>query len=168
VSKRELVSGYLPQGKVRQGGGEVDQPVTTQPERQGGEQPKTPGDQSTLQLLRSISNDTVTLVRKEVELARQEIVEALVARGKAAAALAAAGVVGLYILAFLGLAAAAALDNVVRPWASRLIVAGGLLLVAGGAAMFGVRRIKRPSMMPEETKRTVKEDVEWAKAQLKR
>jgi hypothetical protein len=148
----------------------VEQPVTTQPERKGGpeDQPKTLSDQSTLQLLRSISGDTVTLVRKEVELARQEIVEALVARAKGAAALAAAGVMGLFILAFLGLAAAAALDNVVRPWASRLIVAGGFLLVAGGASIFGIGRMKRPSMAPEETRRTVKEDVEWARAQLKR
>jgi hypothetical protein len=49
-----------------------------------------------------------------------------------------------------------------------LIVGGVFLLVAGGAAMFGLRRMKTPPMAPEETKRTVKEDVEWAKAQLKR
>jgi len=148
----------------------VDQPVTVQPERKGEAvgQPRAPSDQSTLQLLKSISGDTVTLVRKEVELARQEILEALLSRAKAVAALAVAGMMGLFILAFLGLAAAAALDNVVRPWASRLIVAGGFLLVAGGAAMFGAGRLKRPSLAPEETKRTVKEDVEWAKAQLKR
>jgi hypothetical protein len=155
---------------VRQGGGGVDQRVTDHPEMPGGSkaQRDATGDRSTLQLLRSISGDTVTLVRKEVELARQEIVEALTARAKAAAALAAAGVMGLFILGFLGLAAAAALDNVVRPWASRLIVAGGFLLLAGGVAMFGVGRMKRPPMAPKETKRTVKEDVEWARAQLKR
>jgi hypothetical protein len=148
----------------------VDQPVIAQPEMPGGppQEGKATGDQSTLQLLKSISYDTVTLVRKEVELARQEIVEALVARAMAAAALAAAGLMGLFILGFLGLAAAAALDNVVQPWASRLIVAGGFLLLAGGGAMFGIGRMRRRSMAPEETKRTVKEDVEWAKAQLKR
>jgi putative superfamily III holin-X len=42
------------------------------------------------------------------------------------------------------------------------------LLVAGPAAMVGLRRMKQPSITPEETKRTVKEDVEWAKEQLKR
>jgi hypothetical protein len=40
--------------------------------------------------------------------------------------------------------------------------------MAAGAALFGLRRMKKPSLAPEETKRTVKEDVEWAKAQLKR
>jgi hypothetical protein len=34
--------------------------------------------------------------------------------------------------------------------------------------MFGIARMRRPPMTPEETKRTVKEDLQWAKAQLKR
>jgi hypothetical protein len=125
-------------------------------------------EHSVLELVKSISTDTVALVRKEVELARQEVVEALTARVKAVAALAAAGVMGLFILGFLGLAAAAGLDNVMRPWASRLIVAGGYLVLAVGAGLFALGRAKRPPLVPEETKRTVKEDVEWAKAQLKR
>lgn len=127
-----------------------------------------PSDRSTAELLRSIGTETTALFRKEVELAKQEIVEAVTARLKAAGAAAAAGMLGLFVLAFLGLAAAAALDNVVRPWASRLIVAGGYLLLAGMGGLFALRRMKHPPMAPEETVRTVKEDVEWAKAQLKR
>jgi hypothetical protein len=92
----------------------------------------------------------------------------VVARLKGAAAFAAAGILGLLALAFMGAAAAAALDLVLAAWASRLIVAGGFLLLALGGAMFGLRRMKAPPMAPTETKRTVKEDVEWAKAQLKR
>jgi putative superfamily III holin-X len=125
-------------------------------------------DRSTIDLVRSMAGDVGTLVRKEVELARQETVEALTARAKAAGALAAAGVVGLIAVVFLGLAAAVALDGVIRPWASRLIVAAAFLLLTLGAALFGIRRMKRPPLAPEETKRTIKEDVEWARAQLKR
>ena len=128
----------------------------------------TAGGRSLTSLLRSIANDTTTLVRKEVELARHELVEALTARVKALAALSVAGILGLFVLAFLGLAAARALDGVLRPWASRLVVAGVFLLLAGIVALFGARRAKVPPMAPEETKRTVKEDVEWAKAQLRR
>jgi hypothetical protein len=79
-----------------------------------------------------------------------------------------AGVLGLFVIGFLGLAAAHALDLVMEPWASRLIVAGGLLLVAAIAGLVGLRVMKKRSIAPEETKRTVKEDVEWARAQLKR
>ena len=53
-------------------------------------------------------------------------------------------------------------------WAAFLIVAGVFLLLALGAVLFAKLRMKRPPMAPEETKRTVKEDVEWAKAQLRR
>jgi len=130
--------------------------------------PKEFEEQSTPQLVRSIASDTSTLVRKEVELAKQEITEAVMARVKASGALAGAGVMSLYGLLFLGVAAGAALSLVLATWLAFLIVAAGFLLLAGGAAMFGLVRIKRPPLAPEETKRTVKEDVEWARAQLKR
>jgi uncharacterized membrane protein YqjE len=133
------------------------------------EAPSTPpGKQSTIGLVRSIAADSSTLVRKEIELARLEIMEAIRARVVGAAALGAAAVFGLLLVIFLGAAAAAALDLVFARWLSRLIVAGGFLLMAAVAAMFGLRKMKKPPIAPEETKRTVKEDVEWAKAQLKR
>jgi hypothetical protein len=133
------------------------------------EAPSTPPEQqSTIGLVRSIATDTSTLVRKEIELARQELTEAVKARVVGAAALGAAAIFGLLLVIFLGAAAAAALDLVFARWLSRLIVAGGFLLMAGAAAMFGLRKMKRPPLAPEETKRTVKEDMEWARAQLKR
>jgi hypothetical protein len=125
-------------------------------------------EQSTVEIMRSIATDSATLVRKEMELARHEIVEAVSARIQAALAAATAGVLGLMALAFFALAAAAGLDNVMRPWASRLVVAGAFAVLAVGALAFGALRAKRAPLAPEETKRTVKEDVEWAKTQLKR
>jgi hypothetical protein len=47
-------------------------------------------------------------------------------------------------------------------------VGGVFLLLAGAAFLFGKARMRSPSFSPEETKRTVKEDVVWAKQQLKR
>ena len=125
-------------------------------------------EQSTLQLVRSIATDTGALVRKEVELARQEILEAVVARAKAVAAFGTAGVFGLLGLIFGCVAALTGLSIVVAPWLAALIVMGSLFGLAGIAAMFGLLRIKRPPITPTETVRTVKEDVEWARAQLKR
>ena len=127
-----------------------------------------PSQQSMPELVRSIATDTSTLLRKEMELGKQEIVEAVTARLKAAGSLAAVGLLFMFMLIFLALAGAAALDLVLPSWASRLIVAGGFLILALPVALFGLRRLKRPSLAPEETKRTVKEDVQWAKQQLKR
>jgi membrane protein len=124
--------------------------------------------QSTGQLVKSIATDTSTLVRKEIDLAKQELMEAVVARAKAAGAFGAAGVFGM--LGFLvGLGAAVAgLSLVVAPWLAALIVMGSLFVLGGLAAMAGRVKTKKPSMVPTETVRTVKEDVEWARAQLKR
>ena len=127
-----------------------------------------PSQQSMPELVRSIATDTSTLLRKEMELGKQEIVEAVTARLKAAGSLAAVGLLFMFMLIFLALAGAAALDIVLPSWASRLIVAGGFLILALPVALFGLRRLKRPSLAPEETKRTMKEDVQWAKQQLKR
>jgi inner membrane protein YhjD len=132
------------------------------------EQATTNGDRTTPQLVRSIATDTATLVKKEVELARQELVEAVLAKVKAAAAMLAAGAMAMFGVIFLGSAAAHALESVVSPWAARLIVGGGFFLLAGLAAAIGLMRAKRPPLKPEMTVETVKEDVEWAKAQLKR
>jgi putative superfamily III holin-X len=146
---------------IQVGGGDVQQPSETQPI-------KTPADQSTMQLVKSIANDTSALVRKEVELAKQEILEAVAARAKAAGAFGAAGLFGFLGLLFGCVAALAAIALVLAPWLAALVVMGSLFLVAGMAAVFGVFRVKKPPMAPTETVRTVKEDVEWARTQLKR
>ena len=125
-------------------------------------------ERSTLELLLSIADETKHLLTKEVELARIEIVEALLARVKAVAGLAVAGFFGIFVAIFGALAAASALDNVLRPWASRLVVAVAFALMAGAAALFAKKRLRKPSLVPEETKRTLKEGEEWAKAQLQR
>jgi len=124
-------------------------------------------ERSTLELVQSIAQDSGSLVRKEIELAKQEILEAVTARAKAAAGFAVAGVFGFVGFLFAAAAGAWALSLVLPLWASWLIVAGAFLLLAGGAAMFAMTRLKVPPMAPEETKRTVKEDVEWARAQLR-
>ncbi|MEX2457955.1 MAG: phage holin family protein [Actinomycetota bacterium] len=126
------------------------------------------GDRSTVRLIRDIASDTSTLVKQELQLFKQEMTEALSARLKAVAAFAAAGVIALFVIGFMGMSAAAALSNVIAPWAANLIVAGGFLLLALAAVLFAKRRLKVPPIAPEETVRTVKEDVEWARAQLKR
>ena len=124
-------------------------------------------ERSTLELVQSIAQDSGTLVRKEIELAKQEIFEALVARAKAAAGLVVAGLFGLVGMLFAATAGAWALSLVLPLWASWLIVAGAFLLLAGAGAVFAMAHLKVPPMAPEETKRTVKEDVEWARAQLR-
>jgi membrane protein len=137
--------------------------------RNGGTAPRdVPGTRSTGDLVRSIGTDAVSLVRKEMELAKQEVKEGMAARAKGGAAFAAAAVMGLYIVGFLAAAAAAALALVLPVWAALLIVAGVFILVALIAAMVGRTLMKNTSVKPERAKENLKEDVKWARAQLKR
>jgi membrane protein len=133
-----------------------------------GKRPGEPQDRSTVQLVGQVAGDVGTLVKKEVQLARQEVTEAVMARLKAVGALGVAGVIGLFALGFGAAAGAAGLALVVPVWAALLIVAGGFLLLALVALVFARARMRRPSLQPERAKQSIKEDVEWAKAQLRR
>lgn len=120
------------------------------------------------ELLGAISTDLVTLVRQEVELGKQELSEALVARVVALTVGSLAGILGLVALVFGALAASDALAYLVPMWAARLCVAGALGIGMLLALPVVVARMQRPEMRPAETLRTTKEDIEWAKAHLKR
>jgi membrane protein len=147
----------------RRGGG----PMET--EGNGGrDRPTEPQDLSTVQLVGRVAGDVGTLIRKEVELARQEVTEGVTARLKGAAAFGGAAVMGLFMLGFLAAAGAVALALVMPLWAALLIVAGVFLLIALGAALFGRARMKEPPIAPERARANIKEDMEWAKAQLRR
>lgn len=139
------------------------------PERRGApERPETPERREVAEILHSLLDELQLLLQKHVELAKQELIAAIDARIKAVAAGAAAGVLALFGLGFLASAAAYGLDEVMPPWLARLIVGGAFLAVAAGAALFGRSRMTEPPLTPETTKQTLREDREWAKAQLKR
>jgi len=127
-----------------------------------------PRELSTMQLVGRVAGDARALVRKELELARQEVTEGLTARMQGAAAFGAAAVMGLFLVGFLAAAAAAALALVMPLWAALLIVAGVFLVAAVMAALIGRGRMKSRTIAPEKAKANMKEDVEWARAQLRR
>ena len=122
----------------------------------------------TTDLVRNIAEDAGTLIRKEVELARQELEEVLGRWFQAVAAVALAALLATSTIVLLGFAAVAALDEAMPKWAASLVVAAMALVLSGVAALFAQKRISRAPVVPPETTRTVKEDIEWAKAQLKR
>ena len=82
----------------------------------------TKTDVSLGELVAAATRDLSTLVRKEVELAKLEIKRDVVAAGKGAGGLGAAGVTGLLGVIFLSIAAAYALGRVVPLGAGFLIV----------------------------------------------
>src|ERR671912_2246782 len=74
------------------------------------------------ELVKDLSSQTSTLVRKEIELARAELQQKGKLAGKGAGLLAAAGVVGLLALGALTAALIALLDKAMDTWIAALIV----------------------------------------------
>jgi hypothetical protein len=120
------------------------------------------------EVLRAIGADAATLVRKEAELARQEIVEGVLAKLKGAAALIGALAIASVAMVFVGVAFGITLATALDDRLAWLVVAGVFGLLAGAALILGRALMGRTSMRPEKTLRTVKEDVEWARTQLTR
>jgi membrane protein len=128
----------------------------------------TNGARGTGPLLRSIAADLQTLVSKQIELAKQEIGEMVGTRAKAVGVFGAAAVLGLFVIGFLGMAGAEALDLVLPRWAAMLIMAGVFGVLAAVAIVLARGWLRSSAAKPELTQESLKEDVRWAKQQLKR
>jgi MFS family permease len=131
-------------------------------------EPEGNGARGTGPLIRSIASDVSLLVTKQIELAKQEIGEMVSTRAKAIAVMGTAAVLGLFVIGFLGLAGAEALAEAVPRWAAMLIVAAVFALLGGMAIVLARSWLRSAATKPELTKTTLKEDVRWAKQQLKR
>ncbi len=128
----------------------------------------TNGAKGTAPLLRSIAADISTLVSKQIELAKLEIGEMVGTRAKAIGVFGAAAVLGLFVIGFLGMASAEALDLVLPRWAAMLITAGVFAILAVVAIVAARGWLRSSASKPELTQESLKEDVRWAKQQLKR
>jgi uncharacterized membrane protein YqjE len=142
--------------------------VTEQPYDPGaGSAAAEPGGQtrSLGDIVGDISKDLSALVRQEMDLAKTELKQEITKTGKGAGMLGAAGVAGLLTLVFLSLALTYLLDNWMPVELAALIVA---LLWGAAAAVLGVRgrnQVQQANPQLPTTQHTLKEDVQWAKAQ---
>jgi hypothetical protein len=116
----------------------------------------------------SAVNGVRTLLRKQVELARIEVVEAATTRAMGAGMMGGAAVMGVFGVLFAAAAGAAALAIVLPTWAAILTVAAVFFLVAAVLALIGRRSVRTARPATERTKETLKEDARWARQQIAR
>src|SRR5215210_5023783 len=120
------------------------------------------------ELLKQLSQETTTLVRQELELAKAEMAQKGKQAGVGAGMFGGAGASALLGLGALTAVAIAALDTAMPLWLAALIVALVWFAVAGVLALQGKRRVQDATPpVPEQTQESVKEDVEWAKTQAR-
>jgi hypothetical protein len=119
------------------------------------------------ELFSELAQETSTLVRQEVNLAKTELSKKASTAGKHVGVLAAGGA-----LAYAGLLAILAgvialLNDIMPLWAASLLV--GIVVAVGGYILVrrGLDALKREDFAPRETIETLKEDQQWAKDQTK-
>jgi uncharacterized membrane protein YqjE len=125
-------------------------------------------DRATGELLKELSDETTTLVKQEIALAKAELAEKAKPAGIGAGMFGGAGLFGLG--AFLSLTAffIALLDGAVAIWLAALIVAVVYGAIAGVLALAGKQKVKEATpVAPEQAMESVKEDVQWAKTRAR-
>jgi Putative Actinobacterial Holin-X, holin superfamily III len=116
------------------------------------------------ELVKQLAEETATLVRQEIELARVEMTTKARRAGIGLGELGGAGIAAIYALGALTACFIAALTLVAPVWAAALIVSVIYGVIAGILALVGRRQLERGlPPTPERTRQTIEEDVEWAR-----
>ncbi len=120
------------------------------------------------ELFTELANETGTLVRQEVNLAKTEMTEKAVTAAKQSAVLGAGGALLHVAVISLAGAAVAALAMLMQLWLAALIV--GVVVMGLGFALVqtGLAGLRRINPVPVATVRTLKENQLWAKRELSR
>lgn len=125
-------------------------------------------DQSIGELLKQLSEQTATLVRQELDLARAEMQQKGKRAGVGIGMIGAGGVLALAAVGALTATLILVLAQWMDAWIAALIVT---LVYAAGAAVLALQGKEKVGEanppVPEQTIETVKEDVQWAKSQVK-
>ncbi len=122
-------------------------------------------DRSMQELWADMAKGTSTLFRQELELAKIETKEQLARAGKAGAMFSAAGIAGLMALQLVSFAAAWGLAAVLPDGLAFLIVGIVYAVVALVLLKAARKQVAEVSLVPQQTVETLREDVQWAKAQ---
>jgi uncharacterized membrane protein YqjE len=125
-------------------------------------------DRSMGELLKQLSEQTTRLVHHELELAKAELQQKGRQAGAGAGLFGGAGALGLAALGALTACFILALNAVMPAWLAALIVALVYGAIAAFLALRGRDKVKQATpLVPEQAIETVKEDVEWAKTQMR-
>jgi uncharacterized membrane protein YqjE len=125
-------------------------------------------DASIGDLMKQLAADTAQLVRQEIELAKAETAEKGRKAGPGLGMFGGAGLLALLAAGTFTATVIAAIAEATPVWLAAAIVTVVYLAIAGILAIVGRDKVKEAlPPVPEQTIETVKEDVAWAKTQMK-
>src|SRR5918994_2421670 len=108
---------------------------------EGGRAYSPDGAKSAGQLMKEVTEDLSTLFRKEIELAKAEVLGGLTEKAKGIAIIAVAGVFGLFALVFLLLAIRDGFDSILSTWLADIATGGVLILIGVIAVLFARKKL---------------------------
>ncbi len=113
------------------------------------------------ELMRELAEETSTLVRQELDLAKAEMAQKGRQAGPGIGMVGAAAIVGLAALGALTAFFILALDGAIANWLAALIVALAYAAIGAGLYFAGRERVKEAGPpVPERTAQSVREDVQ--------
>jgi uncharacterized membrane protein YqjE len=119
------------------------------------------------EILEDIASNLTQIVQAEFRLAKTELKEEAEKVAVPGATLGAGVVLAFYGLGFLLLAAVYTLSLVMAAWLATLIVGGVAAVAAGVLIGAASTKLQRVNLSPDKTIRTLEEDLQWAKQQIK-
>ena len=120
------------------------------------------------ELVKELSEQTQTLVRQELQLARLELTEKGKRAGVGLGMFGGTGLFAFYAFGALTACLVLALDTAMAGWLAALIVAVVYGAIAGVLALMGKNKVQEAGPpMPEQAAESVKEDIQWTKARAK-
>ena len=126
-------------------------------------------DASTSELVGQAADQISRLVRDELALARAEMTEKVKQAGLGAGLLGGSGLVVLYGVAALLVAVVLGLAEAMPAWLAALTVALALFAVAAVMAVLGRRKVEQATpLIPEETARSIKADIDELQERARR
>jgi uncharacterized membrane protein YqjE len=127
----------------------------------------TQNGRSVPEVLQDIVGNIEEIIRSEFRLAKAEVKEEASQAAPPLKMMVVGASIGFYALGFLLLTLVMGLATMVATWLAALIVGAVLGLIALVLITTASKRIKHANKVPERTIETMKENVQWAKNQIK-
>jgi len=119
------------------------------------------------ELLQGAIGNIQEIIRSEFQLARAEI-GAVIQKISGPATMVGVGIgISLYAVGFILLAIVYKLSTLMEAWVAALLVGGILALIAIITLVGATNKLKHMNAVPEKTVETMKENMTWAKRQMK-
>lgn len=118
------------------------------------------------ELFSDLVNETTTLVRNEVALARVEFTQKATIVGRNVGSLVVGGAIGYAALLAFCAAVILLLDRWMPAWLAALIVGVVVAVISWVLISKAITTLRNVDLTPHETVESVKEDAQWIKDQI--